>query len=417
MNDQMEAAITDSSDAMSRALAAARSAEEASQKASSEAAFASNAKATAEEQARAISEIKGRAESDAGWFTTTRQGVEQAQATVVGIRAEIESAQRTSTEALAEIEKLRASTNAATGEVTERLGEVVAQADQATAASKSAAQNAASSGEHKASSEAAAKRLSELLAQVSESADRVIEYAEQAAENATAVDTAAKSAKELAESMSVTDKKATDTLKIIQTHETDLARLKGECEALHTRIEGLLPNATSAGLATAFRDQKTRFKRPQLMWLGTFVATIVLLLVSAYAGLPAANDPWDAIGRHFVNRLPLIAPLVWLAIYAGRHYGLALRLQEEYAYKEAVSAAFEGYKREMGNVGGVTTGGANPLVTLCENVLRTLGQRPGRIYEGKHEDITVLGPVAHAVRDGLEGASAGVKKLAAPAAE
>ena len=31
-----------------------------------------------------------------------------------------------------------------------------------------------------------------------------------------------------------------------------------------------------------------------------------------------------------------------------------------------------------------------PLVILWENVLRALAQRPGRIYEGRHEDITPL---------------------------
>ncbi|HVZ46883.1 MAG TPA: hypothetical protein VHA82_23960 [Ramlibacter sp.] len=416
MSDQVDG-TPDLSEVVSRAMSAARAAEEASQKANSEAGFAFNAKGAAEEHARAISEIKGRAESDAAWFTTTRQGIEQTQATVVAIRADLEAAQRTSTEALAEIEKLRTSTKAAASEVAERLEEARTQRDQAADASKAAAQHTASAAEHKNTSEAAAKRVTELLAQVTEAAEKVAEQAEQVSENATGVDAAAKTAKTLVESMGIADKKAADILNIIQAHEADLARLKTECDTLHARIEGLLPNATSAGLATAFRDQKARFRRPQLMWLVTFVATIVLLLVSAYVGLPSANDPWDTIGRHFVNRLPLIAPLIWLAIYAGRHYGLALRLQEEYAYKEAVSAAFEGYKREMGSVGGTGSAGANPLVTLCENVLRTLGQRPGRIYEGKHEDITVLTPVAHAVREGVEAASGGVKKLAAPAVE
>jgi hypothetical protein len=120
--------------------------------------------------------------------------------------------------------------------------------------------------------------------------------------------------------------------------------------------------------------------------------------------------------RHFVSRLPLIAPLVWLAVYAGHHHGLALRLQEEYAYKEAVSTAFEGYKREMAGIGSTGPDGQNPLTTLCENVLRTLGQRPGRIYEGKHQEITPLTPVANAVRDGMEAATAAVGKVAAAGA-
>ena len=77
---------------------------------------------------------------------------------------------------------------------------------------------------------------------------------------------------------------------------------------------------------------------------------------------------------------------------------LALRVEEEYAFKEAVSTAFEGYKREMKDIASHDNE-SPPLVILCENVLLALAQRPGRIYEGRHEDITPLSPVRAAIRD------------------
>lgn len=77
---------------------------------------------------------------------------------------------------------------------------------------------------------------------------------------------------------------------------------------------------------------------------------------------------------------------------------LALRMQEEYAFKEAISATFEGYKREMAAIAS-SEPGAVPILKLCENVLLTLAQRPGRIYEGQHEDITPLAPVMKAVSE------------------
>jgi hypothetical protein len=77
---------------------------------------------------------------------------------------------------------------------------------------------------------------------------------------------------------------------------------------------------------------------------------------------------------------------------------LALRMQDEYAFKEALSATFEGYKREMAGI-QVSETAVAPLLTLCENVLLTLAQRPGRIYEGHHEDITPLAPLTKAVGD------------------
>ncbi len=53
-------------------------------------------------------------------------------------------------------------------------------------------------------------------------------------------------------------------------------------------------------------------------------------------------EPWDDIFRSLVMRLPIVIPLVWLAIYAGRNYMMSLRLEEDYAYKKAISRAFEG---------------------------------------------------------------------------
>lgn len=186
----------------------------------------------------------------------------------------------------------------------------------------------------------------------------------------------------------------------VTEYQNKLTELTTSFRELHNKIESLLPNATSAGLASAFRNQKSRFTWPQYSWLATFLIAIVMLLLAGLIGLPgfwpsdAGNQPtWDAIWRHFVARLPLVIPLVWLAIYAGRHYSLALRVQEEYAFKEALSTAFEGYKREMAGISSSSDGAPTPLINLCENVLRLLAERPGRIYEGKHEDITPFTPL------------------------
>jgi hypothetical protein len=394
---------------LAQAAELVRQAEEANRKANSEAGFAFNAKQMAEDHARTISEVKGRVESDVGWFTTTRQGIEQAQAAIVTARAEAEASQRATAEASTEVEKGRTSIRAVVADMAELAAAAQTTADQVREMHKSVSQQSASAAEQKTAAETAAKRVAELLDQVTGQAVKAQEQAAQIGIAAVEVDLDCETSKALVAAMTKAEQRATQVLAIVQQHETDLAGLKEQCELLHKRIESLLPNATSAGLATAFRDQKARFVKPQWWWLGTFIVSILLLLISSLTGLPAVNDTWDAMALHLLNRLPLIAPLVWLAVYAGRHYGLALRLQEEYAYKEAVSFAFEGYKREMAGVGSSGEDGHNPLVTLCENVLRTLGQRPGRIYEGRHEDITPFTPAANAIRDGVAAAAGALK--------
>lgn len=403
---------------LEQAAEAARQAHAARQRADDDASYAHNAKVASEEHSKAIAGARGQAEADASWFTTTRQGVEEAHAVIVKIKADAEGANQTVAAAQAEVEKGRAAVGAALEEVTSFRSEAHTAKTDAAAQAKAAGTHKVNaegfSGEAEAArdkTEAAKNKVETTLAELDELAKTTREHAAEVGGLLAEVKEAKVAADTLVASMKAADTKAAFTLDVIKAHEKDLAKLKGDFEAIHARIESLLPNATSAGLATAFREQKARFARPQQLWLVTFVVTIAGLLASSLWGLPATGESWDSIGRHFINRLPLIAPLVWLAIYAGRHYGLALRLQEEYAYKEAVSAAFEGYKREMGTVGTAADGGS-PLVTLCETVLRTLGQRPGRIYEGKHEDITPANTVANAARDILEVAKDAVKAAA-----
>ena len=101
-------------------------------------------------------------------------------------------------------------------------------------------------------------------------------------------------------------------------------------------------------------------------------------------------DDWEVISRSLVMRLPIVIPLVWLAVYAGRNYMLSIRLEEDYAYKESLSKAFEGYKREMKDIPVEDiTKNPTPLNTLCVNVLTAIAERPGRIYDGKHKDINI----------------------------
>lgn len=388
---------------VARAAELVRQAEEANRKANSEAGFAFNAKNMAEEHATAIAGIKGRVESDVGWFTSSRQAAEEAQAVIATARAEAESAQRALTEVVAEVEKLRAATKIASTATQEALAGAQEARSTADAQAKAAAASNGATSAHKDVAAKVSAEAQQHLEKLTEQAKAANEQAGKVNENAAQIQKALETSQATVSAMAGTEKKAATALAAVIQHEADLARLKGEFQTLHDRIEAILPYATSASLASAFREQKGRFSLPQWMWLATFIITILGLLVTSIYGLPK-DDSWDSMARHLVNRLPLIAPLVWLAIYAGRHYGLALRLQEEYAYKEAVAAAFEGFRREMSNISASGPSENNPLVTLCGNVLSTLGQRPGRIYESKHEDITPLNSAANALKDTMQAA-------------
>jgi hypothetical protein len=190
----------------------------------------------------------------------------------------------------------------------------------------------------------------------------------------------------------------TKTDSIATDHEKRVETLGAQLKGLVERVEGLLPGATSAGLASSFNKQRSRFTSAQKQWLWTFIGCIVGLVILAIPSFVSAtgwtshptDQSWNAAWRNLTLRLPIVLPIIWLAIYAGRNYMMSLRMEEDYAYKEAISTAFEGYKREMEKI--ATNDGENPtpLTILCTNILTAIAERPARIYEGRQKDINLL---------------------------
>lgn len=90
---------------------------------------------------------------------------------------------------------------------------------------------------------------------------------------------------------------------------------------------------------------------------------------------------------YFISRLPFAIPIIWLAIYAGRRHSQALRLEEDYAHKEALSKSFQGYKKQLIDIEAKSTE-KKATLDLIERTLIALSLHPGRIYQGKHNDIS-----------------------------
>ena len=101
----------------------------------------------------------------------------------------------------------------------------------------------------------------------------------------------------------------------------------------------------------------------------------------------------NSIFQYFIVRLPFAIPIVWLAIYAGRRHSQALRLEEDYAHKEALSKSFEGYKKQIADIEEELEN-KDATLNLIERTLEALALHPGRIYQGKHEDISPVHSLA-----------------------
>lgn len=371
--------------------------EEARTKADSEALLAFNAKQSCEDHATAVGKVKGDVESAASWFASTRGNVE---AQVVAVT---ESAKAVAT-AKADADASQNAARAALEKAQSAASTATNAADGASSQRQDVATWANEVNQNRATVETQAGNVQALHTQVTTATAQV------KTDGAAVADTKSK-ATDLLQSMEAVTLSANKTFDSVTSYELRLRELQDEFSAVRKQIEGLLPGATSAGLASAFQDQKARFVRPQLIWLATFLVAIGLLAVVGAYHLQTVNDAaklsaqgltWDLVLRHFTNRLLLVVPLVWLALVAGRNYSTAMRVQEDYAFKEAVSRSFEGYKKEMAALN--IEGDVSPLLRLCEGVLNTLAERPGRLYDGKHDDVTPMTATAKAAKDIVDAA-------------
>ena len=390
----LETLFTETVALKNRAEAAASAAEEANRRANSESGFAFNAKQNAEDHAKAISQIRGTVEADTNWLATTKQDATADAEAISTARKVAEGDARATADTKSASEAEMVAIRAIKDKVEAARSVAEKSSEESVSLAKRMSDDTAAVTQARANVETSASNVQALQAQVAEAATKV-----QA--DAVAVSTRANDSKQLIASLTNVTETATAAQERVVEYEHKLDGLVAQIMELHGKIEALLPGATSVGLASAFRDQQARCATRQRARLASFIVTIVgLLIVGAY-GLPGmGTEPvtWDSILRHFASRLPLIAPLVWLALVAARNYNLAIKLQEDYAYKEAISRSFEGYRREMG---GIPAGSdqAVPILTLSDNVLRTLGERPGRLYDGVHEDLTPLSPLIKLLKE------------------
>ena len=192
----------------------------------------------------------------------------------------------------------------------------------------------------------------------------------------------------------------------IAAYETALDDLKTQSAAQLDTITRLLPGATAAGLAHAFDDRRKTFLKPATQWQWLFVGSVGALVLLALTGLWNVYDAkallgWDELARMWLARLPIAAALVWLALYASRESALAKRLEEDYGYKAAIATSFQGFQKQMAEIGTAAPQGS-PLSKLCEDTLTTIGSPPGRIYDKHKLTITPVGELASVANDAVK---------------
>lgn len=166
-------------------------------------------------------------------------------------------------------------------------------------------------------------------------------------------------------------------------------KIQDICEAQQKTIEQLLPKGASAGLAHSFGHRVLMLNRSKIVWMSIFLLSIVLLIsVGIWIFYSQPNTPVE-LWQRILERLPLTAPLVWLGWFSAIQYGHIIRLQEDYAFKEATSKAFAGYKDHMEHLSTVSDESSKTaLDLLSKKTIGILARSPLRIYSKSEDDVS-----------------------------
>lgn len=178
--------------------------------------------------------------------------------------------------------------------------------------------------------------------------------------------------------------------------------------AINEKIESLLPGATSAGLASAYKQMKDSFLSPiksanRVFYLSiAALVTLSLVVNIESAGLWYLNfvhlSDWPSIGRSVAHKLPFYIPLVWLAYYSSKRRSEFQRLEQEYAHKEALAKSYDSYKKQIEDLGAEND---DLMRDLLAKAVDAIAFNASTSLDGRHGDKI---PIQEAVEKAIVAA-------------
>lgn len=163
--------------------------------------------------------------------------------------------------------------------------------------------------------------------------------------------------------------------------------------ALNERIESLLPGATSAGLASAYREMKESFDAPIKAASKIFYFTIAVLIAGSvllcvdkmyWFGIEWIKlTDWESVLRSLAYKLPFYGPAVWLAYYASKRRSEFQRLQQEYAHKEALAKSYDSFKKQVEALGAEDN---SLMAALLGKAIDAISHNASQSLDGNHGD-------------------------------
>lgn len=175
--------------------------------------------------------------------------------------------------------------------------------------------------------------------------------------------------------------KSAATSEEIDQIKVKLQTAEKEAQATLEKVRAAYRAATSQGLAQAFSDKSASLNQSMLVWVLVLLGALFAAGILSHQRFPevlavvTGKPDWGVVLLNLILGALSIAPAVWVAWIATKQIGQRFRLAEDYAYKAALSTAYEGYRAEASKL--------DPLfeAQLFATALGRLDELPLRLVE------------------------------------
>ena len=162
---------------------------------------------------------------------------------------------------------------------------------------------------------------------------------------------------------------------------TKIEAARAKADDLITRSEQALRGATGVGLAAAFEKRKTALTIAGVFWTaGLLAALVAAIFIGAerVEALKVVLNEDKSATVIWVNALLTVLGIgapIWFAWLSTKQIWTNFRLAEDYAFKSAVSKAYEGYRAEAIDID------ENLRARLFDSALTRLEESPIRLLD------------------------------------
>lgn len=159
---------------------------------------------------------------------------------------------------------------------------------------------------------------------------------------------------------------------------------KSKVKKLNEEIEKNIQGSTTLGLALSFQELKKSFENPILLWNSVFIAAISVIFYVSYK-IQTSIEVSKVFYEKITLIFPIVLPLIWLAMIAGKRRNESNRLKQEYAHKEVVAKTYMNYKKQIEEL---DEEGKDLMLKLLENTIASVAFNASTTLDKKHGEKT-----------------------------